>query len=315
MTSRRPTLVRWSLTLLLLASCTQSPTVITTSAPSPTPLPTAAPTATAQQPATASTSTSTSVYPWEPTSKDRLDARFPTPTGFARVPVAEGSFGAFLRTLPLLPEGSPVVSFKGDPLYSAGHHPSIAAVADLDIGKKDLQHCADVIIRLNAEWHYGRGEHDVAYKSVSGATLSYKRYVAGERALVDGGKFAVRSAASPAKDDHKLFRAYLDDVFAWAGTASLERDAQKVAFSDLRPSDFFVMSGAPFGHAVLVLDVAKDERGRLALLIGQSYMPAQSFQILRASQETAWFIVSPGDLQVDTPFWKPFPITALRRLP
>jgi hypothetical protein len=314
MTSARPSLVRWSLTFLLLASCTQSPTVVTTSAPSLTSTSTSTSTPTPTASAT-SAGPVTAVYPWGPTSEDRLDVRFPAPPGFTRVPVADGSFGAFLRTLPLLPEGSPVVSFKGDPLYSGGHHPSIAAVADLDVGKKDLQHCADVIIRLNAEWHYGRGEHDVAYRSVSGATLSYKRYVAGERALVEGGKFSVRAAAAPAKDDHELFRAYLDDVFAWAGTASLERDAQKVAFSDLRPSDFFVMSGSPVGHAVLVLDVAKDDRGRLALLLGQSYMPAQSFHVLRASKESAWFVVSPGDTMVETPFWKPFPITALRRLP
>jgi hypothetical protein len=254
-------------------------------------------------------------YPWQPTSAERLDQRFAAPDGFTRVAVEEGSFGSFLRTLPLLPDGAQVVSYRGDPLYQNGHHASIAAVADLDVGTRDLQHCADVIIRLNAEWHYGRGERDIGYKSVSGARLSYKQYLAGERAVVEAGKFTLRPAARPKMDDHAAFRAWLDDVFAWAGTASLERDAEKVAIGDLRPGDFFVMSGRPFGHAVLVLDVAKDDRGRVAMLLGQSYMPAQSFHVLRRSESSAWFVLEPGAQLVDTPFWQPFPIGALRRLP
>src|SRR5690606_4652602 len=115
-------------------------------------------------------------------------------------------------------------------------------------------------------------------------------------------------------DDHAFFRGFLDEVFAWAGTASLERDATKVALEAIQPGDFFVMSGQPFGHAVLVLDVAKSGDGRTALLLGQSFMPAQSFHVLRPGAETAWFVVPKAAPFVDTPFWKPFPASALRRL-
>jgi hypothetical protein len=259
---------------------------------------------------------SDAVYPWGPsTTSERLDARFRAPPGgFTRVNVAAGSFGEFLRTLPLQPEGSPVVDYRGLKLYSEGRHPNIVAVADLDVGSRDLQHCADVIIRLHAEWRYGRGEHDLNYRSVSGQQLSYRGYVAGDRAIVEGKNIVIRRASSPRKDDHVLLRGWLDDVFNWAGTASLERDAKKVARSDLQPGDFFVMSGSPFGHAVLILDAAKDDKGRTALLLGQSYMPAQSFQVLRPSNDSAWFIVDVNDNYVSTPFWQPFPLTALRRL-
>lgn len=269
-------------------------------------------------PADAEPAPAAPVYPWGPAaSADRLSTRFASPpAGFTRVTLAPDSFGAFLRGLPLQPAGSPVLDYAGRPLYSGGHHPDIVAVADLDIGKKDLQHCADVIIRLDAEWRYGRGKRDMAYKSVSGDTLSYRAYQGGGRAVVDHGRLSMKPLARSRADDHGLFREYLDVVFAWAGTASLERDASKVAIADIRPGDFFVMSGRPFGHAVLVLDVAKDDKGRVALLLGQSYMPAQSFQVLKPSgQSAAWFVVAPGDLFVDTPFWKPFPMSALRRLP
>ena len=258
----------------------------------------------------------TAVYPWGPTATDRLDARFPSPpVGFERAAAPAGSFASFLRTLPLLPDGAPVVDYRGAPLHAGGHHPNIVAVADLDVGKRDLQHCADVILRLHAEWRYGTGARDLTYRAVSGQTLSYARWLAGERSVVDGKKLVFRPLAAPAKDDHAIFRTWLDDVFSWAGTASIERDGKQVALADVRGGDFFVMSGSPFGHSVLVLDVATAPDGRRALLLGQSYMPAQSFQVLRpADSGPAWFVVAPDQAEVQTPFWRPFPVSSLRRL-
>jgi hypothetical protein len=254
------------------------------------------------------------VYPWKPTASDPLEQRFSPPAGFTRAAVDDASFGGFLRKLPLLPPGAKVVDFRGAPLYEDGHHPNIAAVVDIDIGKGDLQQCADSVIRLHAEWRYSIGEHDVRYRSVSGTSIPYQRYVGGERVVASGNGITFVRQSGPRRDEHGLFRAYLDDVFGWASTRSLERDGAKVAFADLRAGDFFVMSGSPFGHAVLVLDVAKDGHGSTALLLGQGYMPAQSFHVLRETEQQAWFVVPDGATHVKTPFWQAFPIGSLRRL-
>lgn len=254
------------------------------------------------------------VYPWKPTATDRLDVRFSPPHGFARVEAGGGSFGAFLRTLPLLPASAKVVDYRGVPLYEDGHHPNVAAVVDLDVGDRNLQHCADVIIRLHAEWKYGRGERDIAYKSLSGTSIPYARYVAGDRAVIRGNELVLQRTGAPRADEHALFRSYLDDVFDFASTRSLERDAARVPFAAVRAGDFFVMTGQPFGHAVLVLDVAKDDRGRLALLLGQSFMPAQSFQVLQPDAMSPWFVVEPGAAEVKTPFWPAFSTEMTRRL-
>jgi hypothetical protein len=256
-------------------------------------------------------------YPWSPRSTDRLDARFAPPSGFTRVPIESGTFAAFLRALPLLPPGSPVVDYRGRVVHEAGD-PRIAAVVDIDVGDRDLQQCADAVLRMNAEWRYGRGERAIAYPVSSGALLSYGGYLAGERAFASGRELDVRPAAARADDDHRTFRGYLDEVFAWANTASLGRAAAPVSFASARPGDFFVMSGNPFGHAVLVLDVARDAAGDTALLLGQSYMPAQSFQVLSpgaARPGRPWFVLPAGSTAVDTPFWAPFPLATLRRLP
>lgn len=261
----------------------------------------------------------TAVYPWRsraPAGGERLDGRFAAPpVGFRRVDLAPGSFGAFLRSLPLAPEGTKVVDYAGRPLHDDGHHPNIAAVVDIDVGALDLQHCADAILRLDAEWRYGLGERDLAYRSVSGQRMTYRGWLAGDRAVASGSEIAFQRTAPPRADAHSALRTWLDDVFRWAGTPSLARDARRVDRKDLAPGDLFVMTGAPFGHAVLVLDVARDAWGRVALLLGQSYMPAQSFQVLQPDARAPWFVVEPADLTVTTPFWRPFPLaTALRRL-
>ncbi len=247
---------------------------------------------------------------------ETLEARFTAPAGFTRVPVEGGSFPAFLRSLPLARADAKVVGYHGAPLYEDGHHPNIAAVVDIDIGTKDLQQCADAVYRLHAEWRYTTSARkEISYRALSGTPIPYARYLAGERAAMSGGALKLVPGGGPRADDHAFFRSYLDDVFAWASTASLERDGKKVDFAVLEAGDAFVLTGRPFGHAVVILDVAKDASGRVALLLGQSYMPAQSIQVLRPDPTTTWFVVEPKDEEVRTPFWRPFPKTSLRRLP
>lgn len=255
-----------------------------------------------------------STHPWAFSSRESLLARHPTPAGFTRAEVGPASFGEFLRSLPVAPEDEAVRDYRGAPLFGTGHHDNIASVVDIDVGARDLQQCADAVLRMHAEWHYGRGDRNLRYHAASGLPLSYARWLAGERVVVRDGKTALAATAAPRKDTHASLRAWLDDVFTWANTGLLAREGLQVPFADVQPGDFFVLPGSPFGHAVLVLDVAKAESGKTALLLGQSYMPAQSFQVLRPSRDSSWFVVEPGARDVATPFWIPFPMSSLRRL-
>ena len=63
---------------------------------------------------------------------------------------------------------------------------------------------------------------------------------------------------------------------------------------------------------MLVLDVAEDGTGHRVALLGQGFMPAQSFHVLASAPELGWFSLD-GD-QVATPFWAPFPWANVRRL-
>jgi hypothetical protein len=260
-------------------------------------------------------------YPWfdgtnqsMPRAEGSLEERFPAEQGFSRVAVEKESFGAFLRTLPLAAPNTPVLSYYGE-VIRRGDHPNVAAVVAIDIGSRDLQQCADAIIRLHAEYRYARGHRDHVYRAASGTKLSFARYAAGDRLRVDGNNLSFFSGAKPSEPTHALLRTWLDDVFGWANTGVLARDGAHVKAADLRPGDFFVLTGVPYGHAVLVLDMAKDAQGRRALLLGQSFVPAQNVHVLRPNPSTAWFVLNETDEAVTTPFWNPFPLESLRRLP
>lgn len=257
------------------------------------------------------------IYPWladpaaaVPPEAGPLDERFDPPQGFARVDLAPGSFGAWLRRLPLARAGSAVLSFRGDVVLPAGHD-NLAAVVALDVGAADLQQCADSILRLHAEWLYAQGRRDASYRAASGAPMPFARWARGERLVPRGLSFAWAPQARP-DAGHATYRRWLDAVFAYANTGSLARDGEPVPAAELRPGDFVVQAGAP-GHAVLVLDLARAPDGRRALLLGQGFMPAQSFQVLRPSPASAWFLVDPDAQALATPFWPPFPWKALRR--
>jgi len=241
-----------------------------------------------------------------------LEEAFPPPEGYTRVPVERGSFGAWLRGLPLRPEGTPVLSHRGGEIL-AGDDRRLAAVAELDVGTANLQQCADSVIRLHAEWLWASNQRErIAYRFASGHEASWAKYAAGDRARVSGAKVEwVRSGAADAS--RPAFRAYLDLVFTYAGTVSLAPLKGRPGQGDVRPGDFFVLGGSP-GHAVLVLDVAANAEGHRVALVGQGFMPAQDFHVLaRANGDGAWFPLD-GDT-VATPFWKPFPWSSLRRFP
>ncbi len=251
-------------------------------------------------------------YPWlsQDAQVRSLEATFPPPPGYARVELEPDSFGAWLRGLPLRPEGTPVRDFRGGEVLSA-EDPRLAAVAELEVGTANLQQCADSIIRLHAEWLWAQGKKErIAYRFTSGHLAAWTKYAAGERARVSGSKVTwVRAAAADAS--RASFRAYLDLVFTYAGTLSLQGEKQRPKRAAVRPGDFFVLGGSP-GHAVLVLDVARNEAGEGVALLGQGFIPAQDFHVLSPGEEGPWFSLE-GE-EVDTPFWKPFPWSSLRRL-
>jgi hypothetical protein len=245
-------------------------------------------------------------YAWQPqphAESARLDRRFAPPEGFVRIQAPAGSFGAWLRGLPLKPAGHGVRLHTGAPKWRQDVH---AAVIDIDTGKRDLQQCADAVMRLRAEWQFARGEtRRIAFNDTGqGKPMPFSRWAAGERPRADGRRL-VWAKRAPADASHASFRRYMDTVFIWAGTHSLERELVPVADGRVEIGDVIIKGGFP-GHAVLVVDVVEHPRtGERRFLLVQSFMPAQDMHVL-VGRETPdglpWYQLAP-DQPFVTPVW------------
>jgi hypothetical protein len=252
-------------------------------------------------------------YAWLPEAEkpeSTLEVRFAPPSGFVRTQAPPESFGTWLRGLPLKPKDAPVLLHTGALKARQDVH---AAVIDIDTGTRDLQQCADAVMRLRAEWLYGSGhQNDIAFNFMGGGRVPFARYAKGERPDETGKRWLAKAKTD---GSYASFRSYMDLVFAFAGTASLEQELTPADLRDLQPGDVFIKGGAP-GHAVLVADVVENTitKSKRFLLI-QSYMPAQDMHVLKNPANgdgSPWYAVPVGDLV--TPEWT-FAKGSVRRWP
>jgi hypothetical protein len=231
-----------------------------------------------------------------------LERRIAPPAGFERASLPADSFGGWLRGLPLKEGRPPVFLHDGRRKSNQEAH---WAVVDVDAGARDLQQCADAVMRLRAEYLFAQGRLDeIGFRFTSGDPAPYARWAAGDRPKVRGS--AVSWARSARADSsYEGFRRYLDTVFMYAGSASLAKElGAPVEPRDVEAGDVFIQGGFP-GHAVLVVDVAVHPRTRARVfLLAQSYMPAQDVHVLRnpARDDSPWYAADFGDTLV-TPEW------------
>jgi hypothetical protein len=210
------------------------------------------------------------------------------PEGFTRSPVSEHSFAAWLRLRPLKKDKT-VYLYNGMPKRN---QLAQYAVLDISVGEQDLQQCADAIMRLRAEYLYERGSYNqIIFTDNAAHAYTYKN-----------GR------------DRKAFNNYLRTVFAFCGTASLEKQLKPVnVFYNIQPGDVFIQGGFP-GHAVMVMDVAQNGKGEKIYLLCQSYMPAQDIHLLKNPtdpERSPWYKVIDNH-KVITPEWT-FAPAQLRR--
>jgi hypothetical protein len=201
-----------------------------------------------------------------------------TPDGYTRTTAEKGSFAEWLRMVPLKKD-------KGVFLYNGLLKPNQSAqfaVVDISVGNKDLQQCADAVMRLRAEYLYNN-KMPMAFMDYSGKW--YKWSGTGNRNNFDN---------------------YLQTVFGWCGSASLDKQLNPVAdFSTIKAGDVLVRGGFP-GHAIIVVDVATNNKGQKVYLLTQGYQPAQDIHILNNPMDailSPWYAVDTSNLII-TPEWR-----------
>lgn len=211
-------------------------------------------------------------------SKSTIRTRFTPPKGYFWVKEESGSFSEYLVSFPLHPPGFPVRDFKAVPIERQFSH---VAILKIDVGDKDLQQCADAWMRLYSEylWLHNR-EDEVGFEFTSGQFFSWNDFKKGVR--TKEVKDRVRFINTGKSDDsYAAFRAYLNIIFRYSGTISLDRESNPVLQnSQIKTGDFLIKPGSP-GHSVIIVGTARNSAGKRLYLLAESFMPAQDIHILR----------------------------------
>lgn len=214
--------------------------------------------------------------------------RISTPVGFSREQTEPGSWQQFLQYLPLKADGARVYDYSGKAIANQSSH---VAVIDLEIGRKNIQQCADAIIRLRADylWEVDR-KKDISFQFTSGHTYRWSDHASGIRPSVSGNSVAFSRIALP-NNSYESFQKYLETVYIYAGTISLyQQFPKKLRQADLEIGDIILKPGSP-GHAVVVVDRAKNAAGEYIYLLAQGFTPAQSIHVIDSKQAgiRPWF--------------------------
>jgi hypothetical protein len=240
-----------------------------------------------------------------------VSTRFSAPPNYTRLTSATGSFAEFLQNQALKENGAAVHYYNG--LEKSNR--VAAAVLNVDVGTKDLQQCADAVMRLRAEYLLKQKQYDdLHFNFTNGFKADYSKWRSGYRISVKGNNASwVRTDKE--SESYASFREYMDVVFNYAGTASLSRELTSVSLAQMQIGDVFIKGGSP-GHAVIVVDMAVDAKtGKKVFMIAQSYMPAQDIHILLNTNKPAispWYELDATSNDILTPEW-PFTADQLKR--
>lgn len=254
-------------------------------------------------------------FPWleEYETQNTIINRIRVPFGFERYKHNVGTFAHWLQHLPLKPGNPEVLLFNGSPKWNQSAH---CYVVDIETGTKDLQQCADALMRLRAEYLYSNDKKDqIHFNYTNGAEVKYSKWQDGYMPVPKSGGIVSWVTSSKAGAGYKKFKDYLIQVYNYAGTHSLDKELDQLDFKEISPGDIIIEGGFP-GHGIIVVDMAVDRAtGEKLFLLAQSYMPAQDIQILRNYNNeklSPWYSLKDIDYIVDTPEWE-FDTDDLRR--
>ena len=206
----------------------------------------------------------------------------PTPVGYHRLKTTTGTFAEWLQLIPVK-KSKTVYCWDG----SLKKNQSVQfAVLDIPVGKKNLQQCADAVIRLRAEYLFSQRK----FSEIVFTDMTDKLY------QWEGG------------NNKRLFERYLEQVFGWCGSASLEQQLTPLNDQQLiEPGNVFIKGGFP-GHAMIVVDVAVNRYGERIFMLAQSYMPAQDIHIVLNPADkglSPWYKLTDTVVTPEWVFYKP----------
>ena len=232
--------------------------------------------------------------------KSTIRTRFSPPKGYTWMVEEKGSFSEFLVNFPLHPPNFPIRDFKEIPIAKQYNH---AAILKIDVGDKDLQQCADAWMRMYAEYLWMNSRFDeIKFEFTSGQLFAWNDYKKGMRTKEAKNRVTFYKTTT-VDDSYESFREYLNIIFRYAGTISLDRESVPIMQNNkIKPGDFLITPGSP-GHSVFIVGVAKNNAGKRLYLLAESFMPAQDVHLLRNTANSSispWYELDVKSAQTAT---------------
>lgn len=227
------------------------------------------------------------------------------PKEYERKNYPVNSFQNWLRHLPLKNDNT-VFLFNGEEKHNQSAQ---YRVIDIDVGTKDLQQCADAVMRLRAEYLFASNQkNSIHFNYTNGVAIPFSKWSSGYFPSLKSNKVIWVSSSN--NSSYSSFKKYINNIFMYAGTASLEKELNKTDLKDVEIGDVFIKGGFP-GHAVIVVDVAINKtNGDKCFMLAQSYMPAQNIHILKNpnnSDFSPWYSIKECKDIIETPEWTFYP--------
>ncbi len=255
------------LALLLLAGCAASP--------SPSPIP---------SPSVESPSPTPTPEPILDPAGQTVGTRFRPPPGFLRSNQAVGSFGAFLRELPLKPDGDAPLLFDGTKAEGAS-----SAVVSLPV--TELMQNTDALLKLRAEYLFQQGRQaEIQFHFLSGFAFSFDKWAEGYQVAVDGKNVRWVKVGEPDASAARLNK-YLNTLYAYSNATAALADVESAQTPEI---------GCVFledGGAIIVDMATNAESGERAVILAKGGNPAQEITLLTNAKEPSlspWLVVSDG---------------------
>ena len=229
-----------------------------------------------------------------------VKTRFSAPENYEWIEEKPNSFGEFLVNFPLKKYGAQIHRFDGNPIATQSLH---EAIYDIDTGEKDLQQCADSVIKLYAGYLWKQDRKDeIAFHFTNGDLVKWTDYRDGYRAFVMGNSVDYRKTASY-DNSYQNFRNYLDLIYNYAGTISLTAETKAVnSTKNLKTGDILITPGSP-GHVVFIAGSCENKNGEKLFLLSEGFTPAQSIHLLKNPFEeniSPWYRLDVNSEKINT---------------
>jgi hypothetical protein len=201
------------------------------------------------------------------------------------------SWEYFLQNLPFTK--GPILDYTGTKISDQQKH---YAILPYDVGKQDLQQCADALLRLRAEYLFLKNRtKEIGFHFTGGQFYSFDDYCNGKRPIPKGNDIAFVNKTSVPKNKVSL-RNYLDIVYTYAGTISLAKELKTA--SGFQVGTVVIYAGSP-GHCFIITDEAVNEEGEKVFKLVEGYTPAQSIYVLRNLElgNSPWHTLNRGTIR------------------